>query len=128
MPPKSSSRPTPVSQHHTLLSLATTFIQCYTGVPACTQGGGAKTPLRAHLCIRMFLQRNKSWSSKSFLERQCLDYWSQSYTLLSLGSGGLPPKNFLNQTVYNASKCFFTRYERWKELSMKGNSCPSCPT
>jgi len=32
----------------------------------------------------------------------------------------------MNKTVHNAGKCPFRRWERWKEFSMKGNSCLSC--
>ena len=65
-------------------------------------------PLRAHLCICMFLHRDGFWSSTYLLERQCLVYWSHSYTMAI----------FLKQTVYNAGKCPFTRWEKWKEFSM----------
>ena len=89
---------------------------------------GAWLPLRANLFIHMFLHRSRSWSLNSCPEEQRLIYLYPSNTTRLWGSGGSAlRKSFFNQTIYNAGKCPFGRWERWKEFSMKGNYCPSCP-
>ena len=76
----------------------------------------------------MFLHWGRYWSSNFFPEEQPLVSWSSSNTMLIWGFGGLPQEKFLRTlTAYYAGKCPLRSKERWEELSIKGNSCPSCP-
>ena len=36
--------------------------------------GGARLPVRAHLCLCMLLHKGRFWSLNSFPEEQCLVY------------------------------------------------------
>ena len=42
----------------------------------------------------MFLHKGKFWSSKSFLEGECLAYWPRSHSMPIWGSGDLSREKF----------------------------------
>ena len=59
----------------------------------------ARLPLRAHLCICMFLHRGRFWLLNYFPEEECLVYWSPSKSMEIWRSGGLPPEKFYRTTL-----------------------------
>ena len=65
---------------------------------------GARFPVKAHLCICIFLHRGGISSSNSFLQGQCLVYCSHSCTVASWGSGVLPQKDVLEPNCLQRRK------------------------
>ena len=53
---------------------------------------GRKASSERTSCNCMLLHKGRFWSSNSFLEGQCLVYWSDSPYRVKLGVWGLPPE------------------------------------
>ena len=64
--------------------------QLKSGMPARTQGRGARLPLKAHLCIGMFLYRGKFWP----LDPTVFSILILQLYLEELESGGFPPEKY----------------------------------
>ena len=71
------------------------------GTPARTQGRGAKASIEDTFMYMHVLSKGVGFGLQTL---QCLVYWSHNYTIVSWGSGGVPPENVSSVNLSTTSE------------------------
>ena len=94
-----------IGKYYALVFQKLTYNECSIGEDACPRAGVKAFPTSTEV-------GGIFWSSKSFLERQYLVYWSHSYSMVNWLSGDLPQETFLKPNFLQPlqrRKCPFRR-------------------